>query len=297
MIKIGDLNINKLCVGDSEVSKVYLGDTEVYSSGPAPEPAYSAMPLTFEIISGGTISWMINSSSAPAKTISYSVDNGSTWTNITSSTAGTSFNVNDGDTVMFKGDNTAYSNRSNLYNSFSGTTAIFSIEGNIMSLIDSTGFTSATTLSVAYALNSLFRNCTGLKSAENLVLPATTLTDGCYYMMFTNCRSLTTAPSILPATTLTNYSYYQMFSGCASLTTAPELPASTLKTNCYYQMFYSCSSLNYIKCLATDISASNCTSNWVSDVAASGIFVKAASMTGWTNGAKGIPWFWTVIDA
>ena len=113
--------------------------------------------------------------------------------------------------------------------------------------------------------------------------------------MFNGCTSLTTAPSVLPATTLAERCYYGMFNGCKSLVTAPELPATTLASNCYRQMFYSCTKLSYIKCLATDISASRCTLSWVSSVASSGTFVKAANMSSWTTDANGIPTGWTVV--
>ena len=42
-------------------------------------------------------------------------------------------------------------------------------------------------------------------------------------------------------------------------------------------MFYNCSKMNYIKCLATDISANEFTSGWLTSVASTGTFVKAAS--------------------
>ena len=87
-----------------------------------------------------------------------------------------------------------------------------------------------------------------------------------------------------------------MFKGCTSLTTAPELPATTLTTYCYQWMFQLCTNLNYIKCLATDISASNCTTGWVNNVASTGTFVKAASMSSWTTGTNGIPEGWTVLE-
>ena len=61
-------------------------------------------------------------------------------------------------------------------------------------------------------------------------------------------------------------------------------------------MFYGCSLLNYIKCLATNISANYCLSDWVNGVASSGKFVKAASMTSWTKGISGIPDGWAVQD-
>ncbi|WP_406535491.1 leucine-rich repeat protein [Methanobrevibacter sp.] len=148
----------------------------------------------------------------------------------------------------------------------------------------------ATTLAYA-CYNEMFYECTSLTSAP--VLPATTLANSCYNLMFYNCRSLTVAPE-LPATTLKTQCYQSMFYGCSSLTTAPVLSATTLANYCYNQMFYNCTSLNYIKCLATDISASMCTYYWLNGVAATGTFVKDASMTGWSTGVSGIPDGWTV---
>ena len=62
-------------------------------------------------------------------------------------------------------------------------------------------------------------------------------------------------------------------------------------------MFYNCINLNNITCLATNISASKCTNQWVLGVqTSSGTFTKAASMTRWTSGNDGIPNNWTVQD-
>ena len=142
--------------------------------------------------------------------------------------------------------------------------------------------------------NRMFSDCTSLTTAPEL--PATTLAANCYSAMFYSCTLLTTAPA-LPATTLVFFCYSSMFSDCTSLTTAPELPATTLAMDCYSGMFYNCTSLNYIKCLTTDISATNYTNGWVSGVASTGTFVKASSMTSWTTGTNGIPTGWTVQDA
>lgn len=162
----------------------------------------------------------------------------------------------------------------------------------------------------------MFQGCTSLTTAP--ALPATTLAESCYYNMFYGCTSLTTAPELpattlarycyeymfygctnlvsapeLPATTLIGSCYWNMFAGCTSLTTAPALPATTLAYGCYYGMFQNCTNLNYIKCLATDISASDCTTNWVSGVASTGTFIKAADVS-WTTGTSGIPSGWTI---
>ena len=335
-------------------------------------------PLTFEIQSDGDIIWKTNSTGSSRRTIEYSKDNGQTWTEITSATGDTapSISVVSGDTVQFRGNNATYFNNM-YYNWFSESTCSFSLKGNIMSLINSTDFSDLTTLESAYTFYSMFRNCTGLTDASNLVLPATTLRGECYQFMFEGCTNLTTAPALpattlvsscyhgmfcsctsltqapelpattlanhcyshmfsgctsltqgpssigtpattmvasactymfanckslttapeLPATTLANYCYNGMFSNCNSLTTAPELPATTLAKGCYDAMFHYCSNLNYIKCLATDISASNCTYGWVNGVASTGTFVKNSAMTGWTTGIGGIPSGWTVQDA
>ena len=152
----------------------------------------------------------------------------------------------------------------------------------------------ATTLADA-CYNLMFYGCTSLTTAPEL--PATTLANYCYSSMFIGCTSLTTAPSALPSTTLEIMCYKSMFEGCSSLTNAPALPATTLNFMCYSNMFRNCTKINYIKCLATDISAPSCTSNWVSGVASTGTFVKNPNMTSWTEGINGIPSGWTVIDA
>ena len=140
----------------------------------------------------------------------------------------------------------------------------------------------------------MFYGCTSLTSPPEL--NATTLKQGCYREMFVRCTSLLNPPA-LPATALTTNCYYQMFRECTSLTSAPVLPAATLADGCYQEMFYQASHINYIKMLATDISATNCLTNWTNGVSATGTFVKNASMTSLPTGANGIPSGWTVQDA
>ena len=58
-------------------------------------------------------------------------------------------------------------------------------------------------------------------------------------------------------------------------------------------MFKGCKNLNFIQCLATDTSASECTKDWVYDVSASGTFVNVTN-TLWPTGNNGIPKDWTI---
>lgn len=118
--------------------------------------------------------------------------------------------------------------------------------------------------------------------------------DFCFRDLFNNCTTIVEVDNILPATTLAGYCYYRMFAGCTSLVNAPELPATTLAGSCYYRMFYGCTNLNYIKMLATDISASNCLTNWVDGVASSGTFVKNKNATWNVTGDSGVPSGWTI---
>lgn len=195
------------------------------------------------------------------------------------------------------------------------------IGGNIYSVIDKTSFSTRTTsvnskellgafmdnthLISAAKLNfgnvstvssqsffNMFSGCTSLTTPPTS-LPATTVATNCYGQMFSGCTSLTTAPE-LPATTVATSCYDKMFQGCSSLTTAPELPATTLESVCYIGMFSGCTSLNTVKCLAEDISAANCTANWLKNVSATGTFIKSANMSGWTTGNNGIPSGWAV---
>ena len=149
----------------------------------------------------------------------------------------------------------------------------------------------ATTL-YRLCMGSMYYNCYNLKEIPEFHV--TTLGERCFDTMFYQCTSLTKAPK-LPVIQLRVECYSNMFRGCTSLAEAPELPATTLTQQCYQYMFNGCTNLNYIKCLATDISATDCTTNWVNSVASTGTFVKADGMNDWTiDSVNGIPIGWTL---
>jgi len=139
----------------------------------------------------------------------------------------------------------------------------------------------------------MFQGCSNLQEAPEL--PATTIATQCYKNMFYSCGNLTKAPDILPATTLQPSCYESMFGNCTSLTSSPILPATTLASSCYKEMFRGCSNLSEVTCLATSISAYQCTNNWLGSVKSSGTFTTPSS-TGWSSGASGIPSTWTRVN-
>ncbi len=192
-------------------------------------------PLTFEAKEAGAVVKFKLASNALGN-VEYCT-NGSTWLYYASEQPITLTNV--GDKVMFRGNNATYAINATDYSNFSCSKDCY-VYGNIMSLIHPTGYATLTTLTTDYTFFGLFWNNEHIVklATKPLVLPATTLTKGCYGYMFMGCKGLTKAPA-LPATTLAADCYKQMFTDC-SLTEAPVLPATTLATACYAAMFLGC---------------------------------------------------------
>ncbi len=245
-------------------------------------------------------------------------------TNWSDYTLGTSIPLDDGEGVYFRctAFNTQFSYRAYVHFVMTGLIEAYH---NINSLL-SQSFDSLYDLSSltygGWCLNSLFEECASLTKAPLLpattlsegcyaamfyftasgqsqlvqppTLPATTLTSQCYSNMFEKCTSLTQAPE-LPATTLATSCYLRMFNGCTSLTQAPTLPATTLTTSCYSSMFASCSSLNEVRIAATDISASSCLSGWLLGVSSTGNFYCEPGVL-YPLGISGIPTNWVRQD-
>ena len=158
---------------------------------------------------GSNVAMVVTGTPTKGQAFEYSTD-GINWSVFTPGTTRITL-ANIGNKVYFRGDNITVSQSTSNYYKFvmSGKIAA---SGNIMSLLDKT--------------------CQSTRISNNC----------CYFYMFSNCTSLTTAPT-LPATTLASNCYDSMFYGCAHLTTAPALPATTLASNCYNNMFYDCTRL------------------------------------------------------
>ena len=236
---------------------------------------YSSEYMTFEAVKDGAYLKFVPDHDSGAH--GYFKINDGEWKYKSSGEIAT--NLKSGDKIFVKSDITS------LKDAGTGKHRIFDIYGlvvygNIMSLVYGEDFVGKTTI---YDRN--FQNLfaySGLISAENLILPATTLTthcyngmfrhssltsapvlpatelaENCYHLMFAGCTSLTTAPQ-LPATEMTYACYWGMFNGCTSLTQAPVLPATTLNIYCYYDMFQDCTSLTQAPVLPATTLAHGC---------------------------------------
>ena len=311
-------------VSPEEYRQGTLIESDSVKCGYTPPIQASGDYLTF--IAEEDVAFLFNGRNG--NTVQYSLDSGSTWTTLLANTATPT--ITTGNKVLWKGELIPSTNiSSGVGIGIFSSTGRFNLGGNAMSLLYGDNFRGQTSLSGKdYAFTSLFSGCSGLINAERLSLPATTLSLECYAHMFSGCVNLEKVPvKLLPATTLTEYCYHRMFRTCRSLTTVLELPATTLTKSCYSgmfqscnslpqapellaptlvdycyaEMFNSCSKLNYIKCLATNINASGCTSLWISGVSSNGTFVKSSSINTWhicnTSAYDGIPCNWTVQNA
>lgn len=235
---------------------------------------YSLDHTTMEIMTGGTIQFGKAVANAPDAVLDYSLDSGSTWTTITSSTSPYVIQVQAGDVLMFRGDNPHglgdyIGGNSGSNNTFSGSTAYFKVYGNIMSLISRTGFEEMTVAPSDRGVFSWLFMDTNVVEAKNLVLPAAA-GDICFNRMFANCVLITESPVI------------------------PEQAAAGIST--YFAMFSGCTSLNKVTALMTNL-GTNGTSSWMDGVAQTGTFIKNPNMNSWSSGASGIPTGWTIVNA
>ena len=189
--------------------------------------------------------------------LSYSIDDGETWTALAANTFTPVFPG--GTTVLWKSNRKLVPDPDEGIGTFSSMGS-FEIEGNIKSLFfgDAT-VNSGSLAGKRYAFMRLFKE-SQVTDASRLNLSATTLSNMCYDNMFYNCASLTAAPK-LPATTLAENCYNGMFKVCTALTAAPELPATTLARSCYQGMFLLCSSLTTPPALPATTLAESCYSN------------------------------------
>lgn len=211
--------------------------------------------------------------------VEISTDNGGTWTEITA--PGQAAVLDEGDKLLIRGKNEVYGYYDTNLDDYCENCNFWAdspcyVYGNIMSLVGGDDFARLRKVKEC-AFVSFFLDYDGQlepwilsKEDEELLLPATTLANSCYYYMFT---------------------------GCTNLTTAPELPATTLASNCYVSMFNGCSNLSYIKAMFTTTPGDSYMSNWVENVKATGTFVKNSAATWDVTGNNGVPSGWTVETA
>lgn len=254
-------------------------------------PEELKQPLTFEILSGGTIYWGYESPSFgelpfSALTIEYS-KNGGEWTEIAATkleylayfngaTSGTPIEVQSGDILRFRGNNFnyGYSQGYSIYlfgcRFASSFECYFNVYGNIMSLSYPTDFATENTITHDGQFGNLFYGCAGVRDASRLILP-TEISPNAY-----GCFS-------------------SMFCDCHYLTNGPELLAKQIPYEAYSMIFNGCYNLTKITCLL-EVPSENDYYAWSSDLPENGTIVKYSGMD-ISDLRFQIPNSWTILDA
>ena len=243
-----------------------------------------ATPLTLVAQADGKITVTFNNGIILANDIHYTVNGGAEQTIVKDTKGAYDIELKKGDVVQLYSQNPSLGG-STVAGARGGTRAVddgakyinirpsmkTEIFGNVMSLLKGKdNLESATTIEANNAFYGLFAGAEKLvnNTERLLVLPATTLTEGCYD---------------------------NMFSGCKGIEKAPELPAPKLEKNCYQEMFYDCAKLNHVKCLATDIKAENSTKDWLgkagTEATGEKVLETAVPMTSGSD--DGVPDGWT----
>lgn len=202
---------------------------------------FSTEYLTFRALEDTTFALSTND-------VYYSVDNGTTWTLLTTGTSTPTILA--GHTIKWKGELTPATDVG--VGKFSST-GRFDAEGNAYSLLYGDNFEDVTDISDKdYALYGLFAGCTGIIHARNMILQSLVVPQYGYRAMFDGCSSLVDAPE-LPAIIIKESTYFRMFANCTSLVKAPSTISalSIGGTGTCSRMFLNCRSLNK----APDISA------------------------------------------
>lgn len=185
----------------------------------------------------------------------YSKDNGHNWTDYTEQVS-----LNKDEELCVRATRTTYENGETVFNDsqskwynikdnplFTADKKVY-IAGNIMSLLYYE-YEDKFTIPTEFCFFGAFGKTSETKTIDidpddPLILPATTLTKGCYIRMFFRCTELTTAPK-LPATNLADFCYYNIFRKCSSLVNVSfVMPNVELKPNCYREMLRECTKLS-----------------------------------------------------
>ena len=318
---------SKIILGTTEAVAMYIGSTKIWPTGSGQQQHdYSQDYFTIESLEDGNKIKMQRSGSPNNPILSYSLDDGETWTTTTISGKVTFGTINTGQKIIFKGNNTRLSVSYNSYNYFNATKQ-FKVYGNVMSLLNGDDFKTNYEFD-----NSTDNHCAGilrslyLVDASNLILPALTIYSSSYNGMFRGATALQYGPKMLATTPTGKECCSSMFEGCINLEEPIEINFTTLSqqccirmfcmdrnsrittpkmtkspilrvhqgaTDCYKEMFKGNGNLNEITCL---LYTSGGTSSWIQNAgAATGTFYKHPSRT-WSNNNDGVPTGWTVED-
>ena len=240
-------------------------------------------PLTLVAVEDGKIIVTFNNGITLENDIHYTVNGGAEQTIAKNTEGSYDITVNKDDVVQFYSINTSL-----------GESAVAAARG--FTRVD----TSAKYINIKPSMKTeIYGNVMSLlKGKDNFANADAIEANNAFYGLFAGAEKLVNSTErklVLPATTLKEGCYQDMFNGCKGIEKAPELPAPTLVKDCYKEMFYDCSKLNHVACLATDITASDCTKDWLGKAGteATGAKVLESVVDMKAGNDDGVPETWT----
>jgi len=239
---------------------------------PKEQPNY----LCFTALESGTFTFTIgtylNPNANGRYNIEYSIDGGTSWVHADNvgnqQIVVTTPTIQEGDTVLWRGN--ATSNNSDTRFSSTGR---YKVSGLLSSIYNGRSCSEDDESKANNYATCLFKGCTGLVSAEDLVLTKLNSSHtGVYANTFEGCTGLTSAPQKIEGSVFNSGVCNKMFYQCSSLVTPPSIVGTSLSgSNCFMQMFESCKSMTSIPSLSFDTLVSGC--YW-------GMFPTTTSFTG-----------------
>ena len=180
---LGGILIDALYLGENRINKLCLGENVIYNAEPSGPVINVDDYVTFEALEDGfTVTLSRNATE-------YCIDGDGDWKTLSSGT--TSPSINNGQTISLRGNCTITSS--------TGTTGGIgrftlskkcNVRGNAMALLyGDSGKDNVSLSGKNYAFSRLFESATTIQSVSSDFLPATTVSQYCYYRMFYGCSS------------------------------------------------------------------------------------------------------------
>ena len=252
-------------------------------SAKALEDVDKSTPLTLVAGEDGKITVTFNGGITLENDIHYTI-NGSAEQTIAKNTEGSfDITVKKGDVVQFYSINTSL-----------GGSAVAAARGMTRAVDTSTKY-----INIKPSMKTeIYGNVMSLlKGKDNFANADAIEANNAFYGLFAGAEKLVNSTErklVLPATTLKEGCYENMFSGCKGIEKAPELPAPALVKDCYKEIFYDCAKLNHVTCLATDISAEGSTKDWLGKAGTEATSAPVLeTLVPMPPGSDGLPETWT----
>ena len=252
-------------------------------SAKALEDVDKSTPLTLVAGEDGKITVTFNGGITLENDIHYTINGGAEQTIAKNTEGSFDITVKKGDVVQFYSTNTSL-----------GGSAVAAARGMTRAVDSGTKY-----INIKPSMKTeIYGNVMSLlKGKDNFANADAIESNNAFYGLFAGAEKLVNSTErklVLPATTLKEGCYENMFSGCKGIEKAPELPAPALVKDCYKEMFAGCAKLNHVACLATDISAEGSTKDWLAKAGTEATSAPVLeTLVPMPPGSDGLPETWT----